>query len=163
MDNFIKESETAKQKLDELLKLEDKLSRAILESSDSLQEKLDEAKDTEDVYLLFKENYYEQEMCPLSEDLRDLDYAHDNVTAYAYLVGAIKAANESLTDGSKALTSLAKYCREIKKQRTSDLQKARESIEIMNEVLNVIDELKKRINSRYEKHQMLIVEGEEDK
>ena len=78
------------------------------------------------------------------EEYRELDYADSSLRCQQMLVHALEllAAGDkkSVHNANKALETLVREARKVRKERTEDIQKAQEVISLMDEIINVCDE-----------------------
>ena len=120
--------DTAKQKLDALLEEQETLLGKIKENYDLEEE---DCIEDGDVVLEWDEQ-------------RDVDYADDAVRCQEMLVRALELLNagdkKSAHNANKALETLVREARKVRKERTEDIQKAQEVISLMDEIINVCDE-----------------------
>ena len=78
------------------------------------------------------------------EECREIDYADSSLRCQQMLVDALElleAGNKkSVHNANKALETLVREARKVRKERTEDIQKAQEVISLMDEIINVCDE-----------------------
>ena len=78
------------------------------------------------------------------EEYREIDYADSSVRCQQMLVDALELLEtgdkKSVHNANKALETLVREARKIRKERTKDIQKAQEVISLMDEIINVCDE-----------------------
>ena len=124
--------ETANKKLDILAKKKDDLLLRIKDDYDLEDETdVESAIDDEDVSLEW-------------EEYREIDYAGSSVRCQQMLVDALELLEagdkKSVHNANKALETLVREARKIRKERTEDIQKAQEVISLMDEIINVCDD-----------------------
>ena len=78
------------------------------------------------------------------EECREIDYAGSSVRCQQMLVDALELLEtgdkKSVHNANKALETLVREARKIRKERTEDIQKAQEVISLMDEIINVCDD-----------------------
>lgn len=78
------------------------------------------------------------------EEYREIDYADSSVRCQRMLVDALELLEtgdkKSVHNANKALETLVREARKVRKERTEDIQKAQEVISLMDEIINVCDE-----------------------
>ena len=78
------------------------------------------------------------------EECREIDYADSSLRCQQMLVGALELLEtgdkKSVHNANKALETLVREARKVRKERTEDIQKAQEVISLMDEIINVCDE-----------------------
>jgi hypothetical protein len=78
------------------------------------------------------------------EECREIDYADSSLRCQQMLVDALELLEtgdkKSVHNANKALETLVREARKVRKERTEDIQKAQEVISLMDEILNVCDE-----------------------
>ena len=78
------------------------------------------------------------------EEYREIDYADSSVRCQQMLVDALELLEtgdkKSVHNANKALETLVREARKVRKERTEDIQKAQEVISLMDEIINVCDE-----------------------
>ena len=124
--------ETANKKLDILAKKKDDLLLRIKDDYDLEDETdVESAIDDEDLSLEWAE-------------YREIDYAGSSVRCQQMLVDALELLEagdkKSVHNANKALETLVREARKIRKERTEDIQKAQEVISLMDEIINVCDD-----------------------
>ena len=127
---------TAKEKLDSLIKKQEELLLTIKEDYDLDNEDCEDAEsvqsaiDCGDITLEWDEN-------------RDIDYADDAVRCQQMLVHALELIEtgdkKSAHNANKALETLVREARKIRKDKEEDVKKAQEVISLMNEIIDVCD------------------------
>jgi len=124
--------EAAKQKLELLVEKKDGLLLRIKDDYD-LEEatEVESAIDDGDVSLEW-------------EEYRGIDYADSSLRCQQMLVHALELLEagdkKSVHNANKALETLVREARKVRKERTEDIQKAQEVISLMDEIINVCDE-----------------------
>lgn len=124
--------ETAKKKLELLAEKKDDLLLRIKDDYDLEDETdVESAIDDEDVSLEW-------------EEYREIDYAGSSVRCQQMLVDALELLEagdkKSVHNANKALETLVREARKIRKEKTEDIQKAQEVISLMDEIINVCDD-----------------------
>ena len=127
---------TAKEKLDLLIQKQEKILLKIKENYDLDDEDCEDAEsvqsaiDCGDITLEWDEN-------------RDIDYANDAVRCQQMLVHALELIEtgdkKSAHNANKALETLVREARKIRKDKEEDVKKAQEVISLMNEIIDVCD------------------------
>lgn len=78
------------------------------------------------------------------EEYREIDYADSSVRCQQMLVDALALLEagdkKAVHNANKALETLVREARRIRKERTEDIQKAQEVISLMDEIINVCDD-----------------------
>ena len=78
------------------------------------------------------------------EEYREIDYADSSLRYQQMLVDALELLEtgdkKSVHNANKALETLVRDARKVRKERTEDIQKAQEVISLMDEIINVFDE-----------------------
>ena len=78
------------------------------------------------------------------EEYREIDYADSSVRCQQMLVDALELLEtgdkKSVHNANKALETLVREARKVRKERTEDIQKAQEVISLMDEIINICDE-----------------------
>ena len=78
------------------------------------------------------------------EEYREIDYADSSVRCQQMLIDALELLEtgdkKSVHNANKALETLVREARKVRKERTEDIQKAQEVISLMDEIINVCDE-----------------------
>ena len=119
--------DAAKQKLDALLEKQETLLGKIKENYDLEEE---DCIEDGDVVLEW-------------DDQRDIDYADDAVRCQQMLVYALELIEtgdkKSAHNANKALETLVRDARKIRKDKEEDVKKAQEVISLMNEIIDVCD------------------------
>ena len=119
--------DTAKQKLDALLEEQETLLGKIKGNYDLEEE---DCIEDGDVVLEW-------------DDQRDIDYADDAVRCQQMLVHALELIEtgdkKSAHNANKALETLVREARKIRKDKEEDVKKAQEVISMMNEIIDVCD------------------------
>ena len=128
--------ETAKERLDLLIKNQVQLLLTIKEDYDLDDEDCEDAESVQsgincgDITLEWDEN-------------RDIDYADEAVRCQQMLVRALELVEagdkKSAHNANKALETLVRTARKVKKDKTEDVKKAQEIISLMNEIIDVCD------------------------
>ena len=81
-------------------------------------------------------------------DQRDLAYINDMIGCQQALLKTLKVAEnedkKSLHSANKTFEELVNEARRIKKKRNEDIQKAQETIELMDEIIRICDEHRKK-------------------
>ena len=81
-------------------------------------------------------------------DQRDLAYINDMIGCQQALLKTLKVAEnedkKSLNNANKTFEELVNEARRIKKKRNEDIQKAQETIELMDEIIRICDEHRKK-------------------
>lgn len=129
-----------------------------LETAKKQLDLLAEKKD--DLFLRIKDDYdLEDESCegaaavesaiddgdvPLEwEEYREIDYVDSSLRCQQMLVDALALLEagdkKSIHNANKALETLVREARKIRKEKTEDIQKAQEVISLMDEIINVCD------------------------
>ncbi len=131
---------TAKEKLDLLIKNQVQLLLTIKEDYDLDDEDCEDAESVQsaincgDITLEWDEN-------------RDVDYADDAVRCQQMLVRALELLEvgdkKSAHNANKALETLVREARRIRKDKEEDVKKAQEVISLMNEIIDVCDSHRK--------------------
>lgn len=77
------------------------------------------------------------------DENRDIDYADEAVRCQQMLVRALELVEagdkKSAHSANKALETLVRTARKVKKDKTEDVKKAQEIISLMNEIIDVCD------------------------
>ena len=128
--------ETAKEKLDLLIQKQEEILLTIKEDYDLDDEDCEDAESVQnaiacgDITLEWDEN-------------RDIDYADDAVRCQQMLVHALELIEtgdkKSAHNANKALETLVREARKIRKDKEEDVKKAQEVISLMNEIIDVCD------------------------
>ena len=128
--------ETAKERLDLLIKKQEELFLTIKEDYDLDDEDCEDAESVQsaincgDITLEWDEN-------------RDVDYADDAVRCQQMLVRALELIEagdkKSIHNANKTLETLVREARKIRKDKEEDVKKAQEVISLMNEIIDVCD------------------------
>lgn len=128
--------DTAKERLDLLLQKQEEILLTIKEDYDLDDEACEDAEsvqtaiDCGDITLEWDEN-------------RDIDYADEAVRCQQMLVRALELVEagdkKSAHNANKALETLVRTARKVKKDKTEDVKKAQEIISLMNEIIDVCD------------------------
>ena len=128
--------ETAKERLDLLIKNQVQLLLTIKEDYDLDDEDCEDAESVQsaincgDITLEWDEN-------------RDVDYADDAVRCQQMLVRALELLEvgdkKSTHNANKALEILVREARRVRKDKEEDVKKAQEVISLMNEIIDVCD------------------------
>lgn len=78
------------------------------------------------------------------EEYREIDYADSSLRCQQMLVDALELLEtgdkKSVHNANKALETLVREARKVRRERTEDIQKAQEVISLMDEIINVCDE-----------------------
>ena len=78
------------------------------------------------------------------EECREIDYAGSSVRCQQMLVDALELLEtgdkKSVHNANKALETLVREARKIRKEKTKDIQKAQEVVSLMDEIINVCDD-----------------------
>ena len=127
---------TAKEKLDLLIQKQEEILLTIKEDYDLDDEDCEDAESVQnaiacgDITLEWDEN-------------RDIDYADDAVRCQQMLVHALELIEtgdkKSAHNANKALETLVREARKIRKDKEEDVKKAQEVISLMNEIIDVCD------------------------
>ena len=127
---------TAKEKLDLLIQKQEEILLTIKEDYDLDDEDCEDAESVQnaiacgDITLEWEEN-------------RDIDYADDAVRCQQMLVHALELIEtgdkKSAHNANKALETLVREARKIRKDKEEDVKKAQEVISLMNEIIDVCD------------------------
>ena len=127
---------TAKEKLDLLIQKQEEILLTIKEVYDLDDEDCEDAESVQnaiacgDITLEWDEN-------------RDIDYADDAVRCQQMLVHALELIEtgdkKSAHNANKALETLVREARKIRKDKEEDVKKAQEVISLMNEIIDVCD------------------------
>lgn len=128
--------ETAKERLDLLIKNQVQLLLTIKEDYDLDDEDCEDAESVQsaincgDITLEWDEN-------------RDVDYADDAVRCQQRLVRALELLEvgdkKSTHNANKALETLVREARRVRKDKEEDVKKAQELISLMDEIISVCD------------------------
>jgi hypothetical protein len=82
------------------------------------------------------------------EEYREIDYADSSVRCQQMLVDALELLEtgdkKAVHNANKALETLVREARKVRKERTEDIQKAQEVISLMDEIINVCDEHRRK-------------------
>ena len=78
------------------------------------------------------------------EEYREIDYADSSLRCQQMLVDALEflevGNKKAVHNANKALETLVREARKIRKEKTEDIQKAQEVISLMDEIINVCDD-----------------------
>lgn len=78
------------------------------------------------------------------EEYREIDYADSSLRCQQMLVDALELLEtgdkKSVHNANKALETLVREARKVRKERTEDIPKAQEVISLMDKIINVCDE-----------------------
>ena len=128
--------ETAKERLDSLIKKQEELFLTIKEDYDLDDEDCADAESVQstincgDITLEWDEN-------------RDIDYADDAVRCQQMLVRALELIEagdkKSIHNANKALETLVREARRVRKDKEEDVKKAQDVISLMSEIIDVCD------------------------
>ena len=128
--------ETAKERLDSLIKKQEELFLTIKEDYDLDDEDCADAESVQsaincgDITLEWDEN-------------RDVDYADDAVRCQQMLVRALELIEtgdkKSAHNANKALETLVREARRVRKDKEEDVKKAQELVSLMDEIISVCD------------------------
>ena len=128
--------ETAKERLDLLIKNQVQLLLTIKEDYDLDDEDCEDAESVQsaincgDITLEWDEN-------------RDVDYADDAVLCQQRLVRALELLEvgdkKSTHNANKALETLVREARRVRKDKEEDVKKAQELVSLMDEIISVCD------------------------
>lgn len=128
--------ETAKERLDLLIKNQVQLLLTIKEDYDLDDEDCEDAESVQsaincgDITLEWDEN-------------RDVDYADDAVRCQQRLVRALELLEvgdkKSTHNANKALETLVREARRVRKDKEEDVKKAQELVSLMDEIISVCD------------------------
>ena len=131
---------TAKEKLDLLIQKQEEILLTIKEDYDLDDEDCEDAESVQnaiacgDITLEWEEN-------------RDIDYADDAVRCQQMLVYALELIEtgdkKSAHNANKALETLVREARKIRKDKEEDVKKAQEVISLMNKIIDVCDAYRK--------------------
>lgn len=128
--------ETANKKLDILAKKKDDLLLRIKDDYD-----LEDIADVESAI-------DDQDISLEWEEYREIDYADSSLRCQQMLVDALvlleAGDKKSVHNANKALETLVRDARKVRKERTEDIQKAQEVISLMDEIINVCDEYRQK-------------------
>lgn len=128
-----------------------------MNSLETANKKLDIlAKKKDDLLLRIKDDYDLEDVTEVGsaiddgevalewEECREIDYADSSVRCQQMLVDALELLEagdkKSVHNANKALETLVREARKIRKERTEDIQKAQEVISLMDEIINVCDD-----------------------
>lgn len=124
--------ETAKKQLDLLVEKKNDLLLRIKDDYD-----LEDATDAENAI-------DDGEISLEWEECREIDYADSSVRCQQMLVDALALLEtgdkKAVHNANKALETLVREARKVRKERTEDIQKAQEVISLMDEIINMCDE-----------------------
>lgn len=128
--------ETAKERLDLLIKNQVQLLLTIKEDYDLDDEDCEDAESIQsaincgDITLEWDEN-------------RDVDYADDAIRCQQMLVRALELLEvgdkKSTHNANKALETLVREARRVRKDKEEDVKKAQEVVSLMDEIISVCD------------------------
>lgn len=128
--------ETAKERLDSLIKKQEELFLTIKEDYDLDDEDCADAESVQstincgDITLEWDEN-------------RDIDYADDAVRCQQMLVRALELLEvgdkKSTHNANKAFETLVREARRVRKDKEEDVKKAQDVISLMSEIIDVCD------------------------
>lgn len=128
--------ETAKKQLDLLVEKKNDLLLRIKDDYD-----LEDATDAENAI-------DDGEISLEWEECREIDYADSSVRCQQMLVDALglleTGDKKAVHNANKALETLVREARKVRKERTEDIQKAQEVISLMDEIINVCDEHRRK-------------------
>lgn len=128
--------ETARKKLELLVEKKDDLLLRIKDDYD-----LEDVADVESAI-------DDQDISLEWEEYREIDYADSSVRCQQKLVDALvlleAGDKKSVHNANKALETLVRDARKVRKERTEDIQKAQEVISLMDEIINVCDEYRQK-------------------
>lgn len=129
--------EEAKKKLDMLEKKQGEVLLQLKENYELDDEHYDGAE-------AIKEAVYQGDIELLEwEEKRDFDYADDTVRCQQMLITALELLNagdkNSIHNSNKAMETLVREARKIRKDKEDDAKKAQEIISLMNEIIAVCD------------------------
>lgn len=126
--------ETAKERLDLLIKKQDEVFLA-LKKNYGLDD--EECEDAESI----QEAICQEDIMLEWDEKRDVDYADDAVRCQQMLVSALECLEngdkKSVHNGNKSLETLLREARRIKKEKEEDVKKAQEVISLMNDIMDV--------------------------
>lgn len=130
-------SETAKKKLDLLVEQKNDLLLKIKDDYDLEDESREDAAAVESAI-------DDGDISLEWEEYREIDYADSSIRCQQKLVDALELLEtgdkKSVHNANKALETLVREARKVRKERTEDIQKAQEVISLMDEIINVCDE-----------------------
>ena len=76
----------------------------------------------------------------------EIDYADSSVRCQQMLIHALELLEsgdkKSVHNANKALETLVRAARKVRKEKTEDIQKAQEVVSLMNEIINTCDDLR---------------------
>ena len=128
-----------------------------MNSLETANKKLDIlAKKKDDLLLRIKDDYDFEDVTEVGsaiddgevalewEECREIDYADSSLRCQQMLVDALELLEtgdkKSVHNANKALETLVREARKIRKEKTKDIQKAQEVISLMDEIINVCDD-----------------------
>lgn len=124
--------QTAKKKLEIL---EEKKTDLLLRIKDDYD--LEDATDVESAI-------DDQDVSLEWEEHREIDYADSSLRCQQMLVDALELLEtgdkKTVHNANKALETLVREARKVRKERTEDIQKAQEVISLMDEIIHVCDD-----------------------
>ncbi len=129
--------ETAKKKLDLLVEQKNDLLLKIKDDYDLEDESCEDAAAVESAI-------DDGDISLEWEEYREIDYVDSSFRCQQKLVDALELLEtgdkKSVHNANKALETLVRDARKVRKERTEDIQKAQEVISLMDEIINVCDE-----------------------
>ena len=132
----MRDLETAKKKLDLLVEKKDDLLLKIKDDYDLEDESCEDAAAVESAI-------DDGDISFEWEEYREIDYADSSLRCQQMLVDALALLEagdkKAVHNANKALETLVREARRIRKERTEDIQKAQEVISLMDEIINVCD------------------------
>lgn len=132
-----------------------------MNSLETANKKLDIlAKKKDDLLLRIKDDYDFEDVTEVGsaiddgevalewEECREIDYADSSLRCQQMLVDALELLEtgdkKSVHNANKALETLVREARKIRKEKTKDIQKAQEVVSLMDEIINVCDEYRQK-------------------
>ena len=129
--------ETAKKKLDLLVEQKNDLLLKIKDDYDLEDESCEDAAAVESAI-------DDGDISLEWEEYREIDYVGSSIRCQQKLVDALELLEtgdkKSVHNANKALETLVRDARKVRKERTEDIQKAQEVISLLDEIINVCDE-----------------------
>ena len=125
---------TAKEKLDLLIQKQEEILLTIKEDYDLDDEDCEDAESIQNAIAC-------GDITLEWDEIRDIDYADDAVRCQQMLVHALELIEtgdkKSAHNANKALETLVREARKIRKDKEEDVKKAQEVISLMNEIIDV--------------------------
>ena len=132
-----------------------------MNSLETANKKLDIlAKKKDDLLLRIKDDYDFEDVTEVGsaiddgevalewEECREIDYADSSLRCQQMLVDALELLEtgdkKSVHNANKALETLVREARKIRKEKTKDIQKAQKVVSLMDEIINVCDEYRQK-------------------